>query len=440
MKTKKIRKQVQDMIDYLNFAKYENSLNDIPELTLPDQVNAGYFNLEEEKYIPLNGQTDAVSEKKNYSDIRYYDETSTKFETERLQNYGHRLKVPLRCITQHGREVEFGSEMPSDGNTKRANKIFSNLINNLRYNPNCSYKTYANDILKEQDMEYLSVLMKAASIPVRKTYMEESEEMENNSFLKELSQDQKFWALFVKDDSFREVLASRIMNFFEVPTSYEELIKVAGDYFVLSVDFARYDEDIYSLATFTNPLGKEIDSDVSSYGDVVDAIKTVFEKIDDEYTFNGVRVELPEDRDLESEYIYSYLVRRWLLCDKDYNDENIAVVVDKKTQEIKGFLNFDFEYALQKIRFAESVRDCEEELSKIRQDYPDAYDKFISKLDELNKKQESGKSIMEEMTEEIALGDNIMSIDIKETLKSNIEVIQSIDKVLRERTIENEII
>ena len=230
--------------------------------------------------------------------------------------------------------------------------IFSELINELKNNPSCVYATYVNDIIKEGYIpDFVSVMLK-----------------EENKFLTETDE--------FKIGYFREVIASRIMNFFECPTSYETLININGDVKCCSIDFNRVDEDLY-VADELPPYGAHFENLGSLINDLDYKIKTYAKDV----RSKGEDVEI----DFMSDYVYSYLMRKLVLVDRDFGFQNVGVVHNTKEGTLKLAPNFDFEYTFEMDKVINNKtfwKYRQEDLKYAQKYYPDTYRKFMNKYNE----------------------------------------------------------
>ena len=82
---------------------------------------------------------------------------------------------------------------------------------------------------------------------------------------------------------------------------------------------------------------------------------------------------------LFSDFAYSYLIRRVLLGDTDFQPWNLGLLVNEKDEYIK-MVNFDFEYCFRNARLIPSV---EQDLKFAKTFFPNEYAKFLEKVDEV---------------------------------------------------------
>lgn len=273
---------------------------------------------------------------KNIKDvpINNIEEYLIENNSEEYRLMGNRKKNFVRCLSEH----------------------FYDLINELRDNPKCSYDTYMNDVIKSgYTPKYLSIIKKEIN-PVIKCYDD-------------------FNLLHLRD-----VCASRILNYFECPTTYDVALNIGDKTYNCAVDFNRENEDFYMLNGIggRNTLGYFLTHSLDVLPDMISAfaietkIKEINPKFDCEKTV----------KDICDGYVYSWLIRRCLLCDSDFGMRNIGIIHNTKEGTIRLSPNYDFEWSFD---MEESKKlETEAKLSTLEfvaNNYPHVYEKFTKKLD-----------------------------------------------------------
>ena len=217
-------------------------------------------------------------------------------------------------------------------------KCFEKLLKEIQNNPECSYVTYMNPVIKQ------------GFIPKKLS-----------CFLKPLRYD-KFGS---NDDPKKlvvnEVLSSQIMNYFECPTVYNAVTtiktKKCKDLALLSVDFLNMDDE---FKTFT---------DLTVYSSGL----TFPHKCGLHFS------KLPED--IYNQFAYSFLIRYYLLHDDDFRDNNIGELKNKETNK-KRAINYDYEFTFEDIMPSgtrEFVDTMVEGFRVAKQFCPKELDKFLQK-------------------------------------------------------------
>lgn len=232
-----------------------------------------------------------------------------------------------------------------------SSKLFKDLIKELRDNPNCSYETYMNDLIKSgYTPKFISMLKK-----------------EENTIMMGYDKD--------GIEHFRDVCASRILNFFECPTTYEKLLNIDGENYCCSVDFSRRGEDFYSFARLVG-LGED---------NLVENIAYLKVMLDNLTWENKIR-NFCEMRDkLFEDYAYSFLIRRYVLADSDSWFNNFGIIINTKNKTFRMAPNYDFEYCFDNVDTTNKDylhKMLNKDLNLLQQSYPNVYKKFITKFNE----------------------------------------------------------
>jgi len=239
-----------------------------------------------------------------------------------------------------------------------SSQLFGEFIEEIRNNPNSSYESYANNLIKEGYVpDFLSVA-------IQKAYP--------------FSQDLTFV------DNLKDVIASRILNFFECPTIYVKMMYNNGQDYVCSLDFNKRGEDFYSFS--------EIGCDYGSNNLIedLDQVSDMLDRFDDLATFDNY--DEMKDKVLQN-LAYSLILRKYILRDWDGNLYNMGIVIDKENKTFEFAPNFDFEYTFDLITvprledgrmksYLEWHADFVQELESLRKMYPTVYEKFVTKFNE----------------------------------------------------------
>lgn len=241
-----------------------------------------------------------------------------------------------------------------------SSRLFSDLINELQNNPNCSYGTYVNDLIKSGYIpDYLSVVAK------------EDKRFREGGFSLNIG-------------GLREVCASRILNYFECPTIYETYLKVEDGNILnnsknicCSVDFNNYGEDLNLVHGFM----RNYDFGAGELETVIPTIEKIFErwKLEEDHRedYEDMKNKFIED------YVYSYMIRRFVLKDGDFWLNNVGIIFNKEDKTFRMAPNFDFEYCFDEFDGWYNIKSFLKNLKYIKEHYPKVYTKFITMFDKL---------------------------------------------------------
>lgn len=195
--------------------------------------------------------------------------------------------------------------------------FFGDMIDEIRNNPNCSYVTYLNDLIKLDGLtpSYISVLMK---------------HIHNDEYH------------FVDN----EILSSRIANALGVPTVYNAKFQSDDENFLLSVDFLKYGSKIINIDDWRNELSETI----GLHRDNSKFVSEVLEMEEIIHLHNAMAKnnQWKVDKNFRSEYLKHYLTRNFVLGDLDGYSGNVCFVVDKDNNLSIG-PQFDTEFTFSAV-------------------------------------------------------------------------------------------
>ena len=237
-------------------------------------------------------------------------------------------------------------------------ELLTELVDELRNNPESSYITHCNDLIKYNDYipANMSAIIKRCGL----------------------------------NRALCEVASSRVMNYFGAPTTYEKVFKLPANpnattsisnYVVASVDCQSFDHEVWTLEDIGIELTMDLERDIPMIERAVE--KLFFKK---KYSLNFNRVVTRKDFDaikskIVRDYVYSFLIRKFILRDRDTHSGNSAIIIEPKSMSIQSYINFDYEDTLG--NKYEPDRYAYDQMKYALLMYPDVFKKFKTKVDEL---------------------------------------------------------
>ncbi|MBQ7351271.1 MAG: hypothetical protein IJW59_00165 [Clostridia bacterium] len=229
--------------------------------------------------------------------------------------------------------------------------VFAEYIDVISNQRSSSYSSYANGIIKEGVVpETLCALSKDTEMII---------------------------------DCVAEVVAGKILNYFEVPVTFETFAKNEdGNLMVLSLDFIESGERFYSL----DELGVSIE-------DLREVPKSLSKRVFEIFRKKEFGIKTPFDfnkchnmiSQLSEDVVYSILVRSQVLRDNDLHEGNMGVLINADKGTIRMAPNFDLELCFAP-DYAYLNRGYDGLLGYVEKYYPKVYQKFVKKFYEFNTK------------------------------------------------------
>ena len=244
--------------------------------------------------------------------------------------------------------------------------IFQSVFDEIKNNPECSFVTPYNDIVKEGIIpEKVSVLIKDTPHHLEEriacqllNYYGVACPVNIGVVGGELFQDNvKSLPNNKKSARFRD-MTSGLLGFYSYSVSMDFMSE--GD---TLETFAGEDENV----RFFTSRCDSIDRVRSKITEVLNSEK--FEKL-------GKVAKQKLATQLEDEFIMSMLVRRVICCDSDFNTNNVGILTGKTPR----IMNFDFELSLGKYTNKGTSLTL---LKDVKIHYPKVYEKFLSKTSAL---------------------------------------------------------
>ncbi len=274
----------------------------------------------------------------------------------------YRIGQDIKMIDEYDLIDETGPNRVLGHHEKRFVRLhksyFSELFASIKSDyPHSSYVTYLNDedVASGIVPNNISVLLKQMNSGAVQ-YIENEKQLYN------------------------ELLGSRIMNYFECKTVYNEVREVGDNEYVFSVDFVKSGEQYTPL----NFLNSSLDMD--PFCRIEDNMKSI--EIMANYMSYYVASSLSEKtpkfdiQKIKEDYLYTYLVRVAFLGDIDYCTKNCGFIYNEKTNEFYFGPTLDFEYCF----FGMKKYDYNAVLKYAYENYPHLYDKFISYVEKFAKR------------------------------------------------------
>ena len=239
-----------------------------------------------------------------------------------------------------------------------SSSVVPELIDEIQSNPDSTYVTHFDELVKKHD--YVPIHVAAI---IKKTS---------------------------KEAALSEALSSRVMNYFGAQTSFEKVCRLCDnsrcddtnlDYVVMSVDFVSSGNELMTLNEFEILLENDLELDVPA---IKKGLKRACFKR--KFGFLSTRSEafrsFEEKRDqVIEDFVYSFLIRKFVLKDGDVHAGNMGVFVDEDTMNIQGFVSFDFEDVL-KIN-TDYHAYSHNQLKYVLLMYPKVFRRFRDKLESL---------------------------------------------------------
>ncbi len=271
---------------------------------------------------------------------------------------------------------------------------FSDLINEIKNNPNCSYVSFLN----EEDVEAEEIMPKNFSVLLKKIKNRNSldthtERLQINS----------------------ELLSSRILNYFGAQTVFNQAIVDDFDFYVASVDFLKPHEKFYSADEFLP------DNYFYSTLRIKDTLQTIIDKVElicETIHFHQKRKPKVNFKQIQENYIKDYLTRILFLGDMDFSDKNYGFVYNAKKNRITNAPNFDFELAFNKL--PKNTGFVFENLCFIQQEFPKVFDSFFESLKSFTSLNHTGNPLYVEFVDHY-----VQDEDLKEEFSMFIEMSSS---------------
>ena len=254
---------------------------------------------------------------------------------------------------------------------KLSSNYFSKFISEIQNNPNSSYETYLDndEIRRGIYPNNFSVLLKY-----------------NTNDMAELSGGANEMLSYIK----AELCAPAIMNALGVKTVYNSILVESSGYaqYVMSIDAVRPDEEIFVLndfisCNFADWVGTGIDI-VKQYSTFLLERECGVKK--EELSSEKYKRMFDELRD---EVMVRYLANVVVLGNNDYNARNYAILLNRKTKQVRTFPCFDYEFCFNGCYLKPLIEENIAEMVKIN---PKLVDDFAKKLEELVSFESNGKT------------------------------------------------
>lgn len=274
-----------------------------------------------------------------------------------------RIGQNIQKLVEYDLIDDSGDNQVLGHHAKRFVRLYNGYFRDLFYSikkkyPNHNYATYLND----EDVAKYGLYPQNISVLLKQINARGSRE-------------------FLKDEKqvYNEMIVSRILNFFDCKTVYNEVLIEDDDEYVLSVDFVKPYEHYYSLDKFD--CGTPFDA----FGDIKDTLFSIERsaKMFSAWTQTefGKRANFNIEK-IKRDFLYTFLVRGLFLADFDFCARNIGFVYNEKTNTFEFGPTLDFEYCF----ISQKGYGIESALKFAHRKYPDVYQKFIEHVEKFNRR------------------------------------------------------
>lgn len=293
------------------------------------------------------------------------------------------LKYFDKYIIENSKEVspsKFNEYMEGHNNKSFVlceSEIFRELFDEIKNNPDCSYRTYLNDFIKEN--------YDGEEIPINKVSC--LKKIGENNIIEELvtklANTMGLPTVFVKNpidnskDAFRKRLDQLIAQ--GVPGTSLEYTPLE---YLLSVDFISKNEYFDTIDAYCEK--KEENKRVCERASSLSAWFGVF---DNKKFINPItKMELTHEEKISlfREFIPQYFFRFAIIRDWDFMSENVGIIFNSDTGKYSIAPMFDFEFAYYRMHSKEMYERLIEDLIFGYDCFPEETSKIINKFVEFD--------------------------------------------------------
>jgi len=273
-----------------------------------------------------------IKDFEEYTDINKIKFDNAQQKAAFLKDYIARMKT----ARQDWRDKIKDDKSDSKQNLRVKSDYFQDVIDCIRDNEGCSYITYMNDDFKQGDMqEYLSVEL---SNPIR-----------IDSFGSEI----KLSMLMMNTK-----VPSQILNSFEIPTKYIDVVKKDGYFWSCEIDSLRPNEHLGEMFL----AGATLESYMNSYAEKVSRQDVC------DFTQDDVA--------------YDYLVRKYIMNQDVVRLSKFSTIINSEKLEVsraplEASSEFNLDCLYRKDDEVSSIRD---DFQYARENYPNSFRKLCDKM------------------------------------------------------------
>ncbi len=175
---------------------------------------------------------------------------------------------------------------------------------------------------------------------------------------------------------YSEVLCPHIFNFFGEKTVFNSVACHDGRFFVLSIDFIKKNQRFFNAADLNEELmflkRVPVEENLASLREKIDVLK---QKIKIYY---GDKQIVVDEKKLEEDFLFNYLMRVFLIADIDYAAKNYGFIYNILTGEVETAPAFDFEFGFMSVNYKSEESDAI--LKYIYDIYPNVINRFMAKV------------------------------------------------------------
>jgi len=177
------------------------------------------------------------------------------------------------------------------------------------------------------------------------------------------------WQIGLKADE----CGSRILNYFDCPTTYDKVVEVDDKEYVASVNFLSMLDNYTSIYEL---MGNEY-LEKKSLKENIEDLKKLFTEKDEDVGYSKRFIE--SARNFIQDYAYAYLVNKYVLCNTDYEFNNVGIVGNDLNNGFKMSPSFDLEYTFD-LQFEEDGekwgQSAKDDILYVYSSMPKVYNKF----------------------------------------------------------------
>lgn len=296
-----------------------------------------------------------------------------------------------------------------------SSRYFSELINSIRNDPNCSFHTMYNDLIRSgYTPKYFSVLCIANS------YCNYDEKLEQN--------DPRVYIDY--DCLMKGQCAMNILERTGFSTAYQKTLNLNDEVLTMSVDYISPNDRFFRMTDFDIDL-----ESVKDYELLENNLKSKLKYM----LFNKKEIisknfyDKVDITSLADELLLAVCFRKWILSDLDCKSRNQGILVNEKLETIRIAPQYDLEFALADNYLLGGESCCFRELKWLKNNKEHLYNKLKDKVIELSSIDKTNNRVMvENIINNSVNNDPVLFDSINKKIYNNIamfcDVVDQVDK------------